>query len=70
MHWVFCSLMAIYAVFCFVFAFVEPPNAIRSFFRVPGIFVFLPDRWVMPAGRIFVGICSLVVVAILIVKLS
>jgi len=63
MPWVFLALMSVYGVLCLLFAFVEPPAALRSLFRVPGIFVFLPDRWVMPVGRVFVGLTSLGLVA-------
>jgi hypothetical protein len=68
MLFVFVGLMAIYGLLCFVFAFVEPPSLLRSSFRVPSIFVFLPDRLIMPAGRVFVGICSLFVAGYLAIK--
>ncbi|MFO0747551.1 MAG: hypothetical protein U1F43_18070 [Myxococcota bacterium] len=44
---VLVSLGALYALF----AFVSPPAWLEHFFRVPGIFVFLPERWVVPVGR-------------------
>ncbi|MBC7173556.1 MAG: hypothetical protein H5U40_14040 [Polyangiaceae bacterium] len=66
----FYALMFIYGLLCFIFAFVEPPDAVRGLFKVPAIFVFLPDRWVMPAGRIFVGLCSWFVTFFLYFKLS
>lgn len=68
MLFVFVGFTALYGVLCFVFAFVEPPSVLRSSFRVPSIFVFLPDRLVMPAGRVFVGLCSLVVAGYLAIK--
>jgi hypothetical protein len=52
--------LVVYGTFCFVFAFVEPPDAFRSLFRSPRIFVFLPDRLVIPVGRVFVGVRSLI----------
>jgi hypothetical protein len=54
---VFYVFMAVYGAAMILFAFVKPPEALSSFFKVPAIFVFLPDRWVIPAGRIFVGVC-------------
>jgi hypothetical protein len=59
MPWVLIAFMALYGLLCFLFAAVEPPSAIQSLFRVPAIFVFLPDRLVVPIGRVFVGICSI-----------
>jgi hypothetical protein len=68
MLWVFVAFVALYGLLSFIFAFVEPPGPLRSSFRVPAIFVFLPDRLVMPAGRVFVGICSLFVAGYLAIK--
>lgn len=59
MPWLFLAITAVYGLSSILFAFVQPPEALRSFFRVPAIFVFLPDRWVLPAGRLFVGVLSL-----------
>jgi len=70
MPWVFFAILAVYGLLSCVFAFVEPPPAISRIFKVPSIFVFLPDRYVMPVGRIFVGICCFVVVGVLYVKLA
>lgn len=44
-----------------LFAFVRPPGALEHFFRVPGIFVFLPERMVVPVGRCFAGLLLIVV---------
>jgi hypothetical protein len=44
-----------YGALYVVFAFKEPPAAIQSFFKVPSIFIFLPDRHVLRAGRITLG---------------
>jgi len=68
MPWIFLALMSVYGVLCVLFAFVQPPEALRSLFKVPAIFVFLPDRWVMPVGRVFVGLSSLALVAFVAVK--
>ena len=68
MPWLFLGLMTVYAVLCFVFAFVEPPDRFRSLFKVPAIFIFLPDRLVAPVGRVFVGLCSLFLVGFIAVK--
>lgn len=59
MPWVFVAILAIYGLLCLVFAFVEPPASARSFFPIPSIFVFLPDRLIVPIGRTFVGLCCL-----------
>jgi hypothetical protein len=68
MPWAFVALMLVYGISCCVFAFVEPPAALRSLFKVPAIFIFLPDRLVMPVGRLFVGVCCFVLVGVLVVK--
>ena len=68
MPWVFVAFMVVYGILCCVFAFVQPPSALRSWFKVPSLFIFLPDRWVMPVGRLFVGGCCFVVVAALLIK--
>jgi hypothetical protein len=60
MMWVFLVFMVVYGLTSLLFAFVEPPEFLRSMYKVPAIFVFLPDRWVMPAGRVFVGLVCLV----------
>jgi hypothetical protein len=70
MPWVFIALTILYGGLCCLFAFKEPPGALRSLFRVPAIFIFLPDRWTMPVGRLFVGACCFIVAGVLIVKLG
>jgi hypothetical protein len=60
MLWFFLAFMVIYGLTSLLFAFVEPPTFLSGMYKVPAIFVFLPDRWVMPAGRAFVGIVCLV----------
>ena len=66
----FLILMTLVGLFYVVFAFVEPPNMIRGLFRVPAIFVFLPDRWVVPAGRLVVGVLILVGMAVLSIRVG
>lgn len=66
MIWIFIAFMFAYGLTAILFAFVEPPAALSSFYRVPAIFVFLPDKWIVPAGRIFVGIASLVTTGIVV----
>ena len=68
MPWLFLALMTVYGILCVLFAFVNPPEAIRSMFKVPAIFVFLPDRWITPVGRVFVGLCSFALVVFIAVK--
>lgn len=70
MPWVFFAILTVYGLLSCVFAFIEPPETISRMFKVPSIFVFLPDRYVMPVGRIFVGICCFVAVGVLYVKLA
>ena len=59
MAWALVAILSIYGVLCLVFAFVEPPASVRSLFPIPSIFVFLPDRVIVPVGRVFVGVCVL-----------
>ena len=66
--WIFVLATAVYGAVYLVFAFVEPPAVLRSFFRVPAIFVFLPDTWVKPAGRVFVGLCCFLVAGMMVWK--
>lgn len=68
MPWVLVAILAVYGLLCLVFAAVPPPAAVRSWFPIPSIFVFLPDRLLVPIGRVFVGLCSLGV-AVFVAKL-
>lgn len=68
MPWALCIMLTIYGILAIVFAFVEPPGFLRSWFRVPAIFAFLPNRWIVPAGRIFVGLGMFALVAFIVVK--
>lgn len=52
--------MGLWSVGSIIFAFKEPPESLRHFFKVPAIFIFLPDRFVMPAGRLFMGLSGCV----------
>ena len=59
MPWVLVGILATYGLLCLVFAVVAPPASVRSLFPIPSIFVFLPDRHIVPVGRVFVGLTSL-----------
>ena len=63
MPWVFVAILAVYGLLCLVFAVVAPPASVRSLFPIPSIFVFLPDRYIVPVGRAFVGLSILGVAA-------
>ena len=69
MPWPFLALVTLYSLLSLLFAFVAPPNAVSSFFKVPSVFVFLPEKLVVPAGRIFVGLCGLFFVAYFAIKM-
>lgn len=66
----FLIIMGLYSVLSIVFAFVHPPSFLNSLFKVPGIFVFLPDRLVIPVGRVFVGLAGIGLIAFLVIRLS
>ena len=66
----FFIVLGLYSVLSIVFAFVPPPERIASLFKVPSIFIFLPDRLVMPVGRLVVGLLGLGLIGFLIVKLA
>jgi hypothetical protein len=59
MPWALVAILSVYGLLCLVFAVVEPPASVRSLFPIPSIFVFLPDRFIVPIGRVFVGLCAL-----------
>ena len=63
MPWVLVGILAVYGLFCLVFAVVAPPASVRSLFPIPSIFVSLPDRYIVPVGRVFVGLTLLGVAA-------
>lgn len=51
-----------WGVLYILFAFVASQNsAVRSLFRVPFIFALLPERLVMPIGRLITGILFIAV---------
>lgn len=70
MPWVFFAIMAVYGALSILFAFVRPPEGVSHFFKVPAVFAFLPEKWVMPAGRVFVGLLCIAVCVFLYIKLS
>lgn len=51
----------LYGIAYLAFAFREPPAALATFFRVPSIFVFVPDESRMKYGRVTVGLLFIVV---------
>jgi len=59
MPWIAVALVGGWGLAYLLFAFVEPPAPIRSWFKVPAIMVFLPERFVVPAGRLFLGVLCL-----------
>lgn len=63
-------IMGLYSVLSIVFAFVRPPSFLNSLFKVPGIFVFLPDHLAMPVGRVFMGLLGIGFIVFLVVRLS
>ena len=56
---IFLVVMGLWSILSIVFAFVAPPQRLEQFFRIPAIFIFLPDRYVVPAGRVFTGLVGL-----------
>ena len=60
MIWTIVVILAVFGVLNLVFAFVPPPMAVKGLFRVPVIFVFLPDRLILPVGRVFNGLICIV----------
>ncbi len=66
----FLIIMGVYSLLSIVFAFVNPPSFLNSIFKVPGIFVFLPDNLVMPVGRVFVGLVGIGLIVFLVIRLS
>lgn len=66
----FLIVMGLYSVLSIVFAFVKPPSFLNSLFKVPAIFVFLPDNLVVPVGRVFVGLLGIALIVFLVIRLS
>jgi len=60
MIWALVGILAVWSVLNLLFAFVPPPMAVKGLFRVPVIFVFLPDRLILPVGRVFNGLIGFV----------
>lgn len=65
---VLASFFIIYGVFCVIFAFKEPPSFLSSAFKIPAIMAFLPDRLVVPVGRIVVALCAFIAAGVMIVR--
>lgn len=70
MPWVFFGMMCLYGALSILFAFIRPPAGLDHFFKVPAVFTFLPEKWVMPAGRVFVGILCIAVSVFLYIRLA
>jgi hypothetical protein len=51
--WITVVILAVWAVFNLVFAFVRGPSFIDGLCRVSRIFLLLPDDLVLPVGRLF-----------------
>ncbi|MFO7627241.1 MAG: hypothetical protein R6V62_08285 [Candidatus Fermentibacteraceae bacterium] len=66
----FLIIMGLYSVLSIIFAFVKPPSFLNSIFKVPGIFVFLPDNLVLPVGRVFAGLLGIGLIVFLVIRLS
>jgi hypothetical protein len=52
----FAAVFVLYGALYILFAFREPPQAAIRFFKIPSIFVFLPDQHQVRVGRIAVGL--------------
>lgn len=44
-------VLIVFGALYLLFAFIAPPQAVAHFFRIPGLFVFLPERLQAPIGR-------------------
>ncbi len=66
----FLIVMGAFSVLSILFAFVRPPQFLNSLFKVPSIFAFLPERLVIPVGRVFVGLAGIALIVFLVVRLS
>ncbi|GEM_PF-7068283 len=60
MMWGICVLLVGWGLARLGFAFVELPSFLASYFTVPAILVFLPGRWIVPAGRLVLGVLILI----------
>lgn len=60
MMWGIVVLLVVWGLAYLVFAFIEPPGFLSSYFKVPAILVFLPDRWIVPVGRLVLGVLVLI----------
>lgn len=49
------AIMVLIGVFYVLFAAVRPPEWISHWFKIPAIFVFLPERLVRPIGSSLTG---------------
>ena len=71
MPWLLLGVLAVYGVASIVFVVRRSAShVLSSFFPVPAIFVFLPDRYIRPAGRVFAGLVTICLGVFLFVRLS
>jgi hypothetical protein len=68
--WLLPAIMAVFGILYCVFAVVRPPSFVGSFFKVPSLFMVLPDRLVVPVGRMAIGVLILVGAIIFAIKFA
>lgn len=66
----FLIIMGLYSVLSIALAFVQLSSFLNSIFKVPGMFIFLPDNLVIQVGRVFVGLAGIGLIAFLVTRLS
>ncbi len=59
MPWLLLAILLVYGIAYIAFAFRQPPEPLQHWFKVPAVFVFLPDRLIMPVGRVCLGAASI-----------
>jgi hypothetical protein len=62
-------ILGAYSILSILFAFVKPPQFLDRIFSVPSIFVFLPEKYVVPVGRVFVGVLGLGLIVFLAIRI-
>ncbi len=60
MLWGIVVLLVVWGLAYLVFAFVDPPGVLATYFKIPAILVFLPDRWAVTVGRLLLGVLILI----------
>lgn len=64
----FVLLLWAFGALYIVFAYREPPRAIDHFFRIPAVFIFLPEHSRVRLGRITVGAVLFLGGAVMVVR--